>query len=142
MRRMIVAAMGAAALAVVPLSVTATPAFADPNISELCRQSNELELSQGACINLLKGNENSGAFYVSACKLIQQRLLEVFDARFRNLGECVSFLIRQPTPTPSPSPTGSPSPSPSPTPSPAPSPTGSPSPSPSPAPTPSPTPAV
>lgn len=126
MRRIIAAAMGAATLAVVPLSVTATPAFADPNISQLCRQNNDLGLSHGACVSLLKGNEASGAFYVSACKLIQERFPEAFNTRFRNLGECVAFLIRQPTPTPTPSP----------------APTGSPSPSPSPAPTLSPTPAI
>jgi hypothetical protein len=123
MRKLIAAAIGAAALAVVPLSVTATPAFAaDPDINQICRQNDDFGLSQGACVNLLKGNEHNGALFVSVCKLVQQQFPEIFDTRFKNLGECVSFLIHPPTPTPSPSPTVSPSPSPSPTPTPSPTP--------------------
>ena len=117
MRKLIAAAMGAAALAIVPLSLTASPASADPDISQLCSQNNDLQLSHDACVNLLAGltgNEHNGALYVSVCKLLQQNFTSTFDTRFKNLGQCVSFLIHQPTPTPtpSPSPTASPSPTP------------------------------
>ena len=98
MRKLIVSALGAGALAIVPLSLTASPASADP------------------------GNNHNGPLSVAVCKLFQQMLPEQFDATFKNLGQCVSFLNHPPTPTPSPSPTTSPSPSPSPTPTPTPHP--------------------
>ena len=113
MRKLIAAAMGAAALAIVPLSLTAIPASADPDISQLCSQNNDLQLSHDACVNLLAGlagNEHNGALYVGVCKLLQQNFTSTFDTRFKNLGQCVSFLIHHPTP--SPSPTASPSPTP------------------------------
>lgn len=82
MRKLIVSALGAAALAVVPLSVTATPAVAEPDLY--------------------------GPIAVAVCKLFQQLDPTTFDARFKNLGECVSFLNHPPTPTPTASPTPTP----------------------------------
>ena len=114
MRKLIVSALGAAALAVVPLSVTASPAVAEPDLH--------------------------GPIAVAVCKLFQQLDPTTFDARFKNLGECVSFLNHPPTPTPSPTPTPTPTASPRPTPTPTGSPTPTPTPSASPTPTPTPTP--
>ena len=142
MRKVIASAVGAAALAVVPLSLTTTTAFAEPEVNQLCTENNDLGLSHGSCVSLLKnieaGHTNNGVVLVNACKLLRQRFPTVFDSNFKNLGECVSTLNHSPTPTPSP--TMSPSPTANPTPSPTVSP--SPSPSPTPAPTPSPTPQV
>ena len=92
MRKLIVSALGAATLAIVSLSLTASPASAE------------------------SGHGHNGPLSVAVCKLFQQMLPEQFDATFKNLGECVSFLNHPPTSTPSPSPTASPSPSPSSTP--------------------------
>lgn len=146
MRKIIAAALGAAALAIVPLSLTASPASADPATDQLCTANNDLGLTHGSCVSLLNniqnGNDNNGAVFVFVCKWLQQKDPTVFNSNFQNLGDCVSMLIHLPTPSPSPSPTPTPSPTPSPTPTATPTPTVSPSPSPSPTPTPSPTPKV
>lgn len=132
MRKVIASALGAAALVVVPLSLTATPAFADADTNQLCSQNADFGLSHGACVSLIKTNGNSGAVFVSVCKEIQQQYPAVFNAVFKNLGDCVSSLNPSPTPSPTPSSTPSPSPSPSPSPRPSPTPPLSPTPSPTP----------
>lgn len=54
---------------------------------------------------------------IAICQLFQQDFPAAFDTGFKNLGQCVSFLIHQPSPTPTPTPSSSPTASPSPTPS-------------------------
>jgi hypothetical protein len=122
MRKVIAVAIGAATLAVVPVSLTAIPAFAEPEVNQLCSENNELGLSHGSCVSLLNnienGHDNNGVIFVTACKLLRQRFTTVFDSNFKNLGQCVSTLNNLPTP----SPTASPSPTPNPTPTPSPTP--------------------
>jgi hypothetical protein len=117
MRKVIASALGAATLAVAPLTLTltATPAFGDPNISQLCSQNADFELSHGACVSILQSNGQSSAIFPALCKQIQQQHPEAFNATFENLGDCVSLLTNQrPSPTPTTSPTPTPSPSPTP----------------------------
>lgn len=86
MRKLVASALGAAALAVVPLSVTGTPAVAEPAADQV-----------------------NGPIAVAVCRLFQQLDPTAFDARFKNLGKCVSFLNHPPTPTPTTTPTPTPS---------------------------------
>jgi len=37
---------------------------------------------------------------IAICQLLQQDFPAAFDTGFKNLGQCVSFLIHQPNPTP------------------------------------------
>ncbi len=104
MRKLIASALGAAAVAVVPLSLTASPAFADPDISQLCSQNADLGLSHGACVSFIESNGNSGAIFPSLCKKIQQQFPVFFNAAFKNLGDCVSTLNSQRSPSPTPTP--------------------------------------
>lgn len=92
MRKLIASALGAVALAVVPLSVTGTPAVAEPDRDQV-----------------------NGPIAVAACRLFQQLDPAEFDARFKNIGQCVSFLKHPPTPTPTPTATPTPTPTPTPT---------------------------
>ncbi len=108
MRKVIVSALGAAALVVVPLTLTATPAFADPDSSQLCSQNADFGFSHGACVSLVESDGHSSAIFVSACKEIQQQHATVFGALFKNLGGCVSSLNNQPSPSPTPTPTPTP----------------------------------
>jgi hypothetical protein len=111
MLKTIASTLGAAALVMAPLNLTATPAFADSDISQLCSQNADFGLSHGACVSLVESNGHSSAVFVSVCKEIQQQYPAAFNALFKNRGECVSTLNHQPSksPIPSPSPTSSPS---------------------------------
>jgi phosphoribosylcarboxyaminoimidazole (NCAIR) mutase len=115
MRKIIASAIGAAALVAVPLSLTSTPALADPIANQACSQGNDLGLSHGSCVSLVNnaenGNTDNGAIFVTMCKLLQQQSRAVFDGALKNLGACVSTLLHPPTPTPSPSVSPSPPPS-------------------------------
>jgi hypothetical protein len=84
MHKVIAPVLGAAALVVAPLTLIATPAFADPDSSQLCSQN---------------------ADFGSACKEIEQQYPAVFNVLFKNLGGCVSSLNSQPSPSPAPTPT-------------------------------------
>ena len=86
----------------VPLTLAATPAFADPDSNQLCSQKADFGFSHGACVSLVESNEQSSAIFVSACKQIQQQHPTIFGARYQNLGDCVSSLNNQPSPTPTP----------------------------------------
>jgi hypothetical protein len=68
MRKVIAPVLGAAALVVVPLILTATPAFADPDSNQLCSQNAVFGFSHGACVSLFESNGHSSAIFVSACK--------------------------------------------------------------------------
>jgi hypothetical protein len=114
MRKVIASVLGAAAFVVIPLSLTAPPAFADPNFSEVCSQSADLGLSHGACVSFLQSNGNSGAIYPAVCKQFRQQYPDVFNIAFNNLGNCVSTLNGQRSPSPTPQPSPSPTPSPAP----------------------------
>jgi hypothetical protein len=100
MRKVIASALGAAALVVVPLTLTATPAFADPDSSQLCSQNADFGFSHGACVSLVESNGYSSAIFVSACKQVQQQYPTIFDALYKNLRGCVSSLNSQPPPSP------------------------------------------
>jgi hypothetical protein len=100
MRKVIASTLSAAALVVASLSLTATPAFADPDLSQLCSQYGDFGLSHGACVSFVESNGNSGAIFPSVCKEIQQQYPVAFNTVFKNVGDCVSSLQRQPTPTP------------------------------------------
>lgn len=104
MRKTIASALGAAALVVVPLTLTATPAFADPDSSQLCSQNADFGFSHGVCVSLFERNVHSSAIFVSACKQVQQQYPTVFNALYKNLGGCVSSLNSQPPPSPTPAP--------------------------------------
>ena len=90
---------------VVPLILTATPAFADPDSNQLCSQNAVFGFSHGACVSLFESNGHSSAIFVSACKRIEQQYPAVFNVLFKNLGGCVSSLNSQPLPSPTPTPT-------------------------------------
>ena len=100
MFKVIASALGVAALVVVPLTLTATPAFADPDSSQLCSQNADFGFSHGACVSLVESNGHSSAIFVSVCKEIQQQYPTAFNALFKNLGDCVSTLNHQPSPSP------------------------------------------
>ena len=102
MRKVIAPVLGAAALVVVPLILTATPAFADPGSNQLCSQNAVFGFSHGACVSLFESNGHSSAIFVSACKEIEQQYPAVFNVLFKNLGGCVSSLNSQPLPSPTP----------------------------------------
>lgn len=95
MRRLIASALGALALVVVPLTLTATPALADPDISQLCSQNADFGFSHGACVSFIQSNGRSSAIVVSLCKELQQQEPAAFNAAFKNLGGCVSLLNSQ-----------------------------------------------
>jgi hypothetical protein len=107
MRKVIMSTLGAAALVVFPLSLTATPAFADPDISQLCSQNGDFGFSHGACVSLVNSNLHGSAIFPSLCKGLQQQDPVVFNVLFKNVGDCVSSLngLLPPSPNPSPSPT-------------------------------------
>lgn len=107
MRKGIISTLGAAALVMFPLSLTATPAFADPNTSQLCSQHDDFGLSHGACVSLVNSDLHSGAIFPSLCKELKQRDPVIFNTLFKNIGDCVSSLngLLPPAPSPSPSPT-------------------------------------
>lgn len=132
--------MTGVALMAVPLFLDTASASADPNTDQLCSQNSDFGLGHTTCVNLVENNGHSTTIFVFLCKELQQQAPAAFNARFKNLGDCVSSVHREPTPSPSPSPAPSPSPSPSPTPSQSPSPSPSLTPSPSPVPTPTPSP--
>ena len=90
---------------VVPLILTATPAFADPDSNQLCSQNAVFGFSHGACVSLFESNGHSSGIFVSACKQIEQQYPAVFNVLFKNLGGCVSSLNSQPSPSPTPTPT-------------------------------------
>ncbi len=104
MRKIIASALGAAALVVVPLTLTATPAFADPGGSQFCSQNADFGFSHGACVSLAESNGHSSAIFVSVCKQVQQQYPTAFDALYKNLGGCVSSFNSQPPPSPTPTP--------------------------------------
>jgi len=136
MRKIIASAVGAAALAAIPLSLTTAAASAGSGTSQVCTQNSDLGLTHGSCVSLLNniqnGNDRNGAIFVTVCKFLRQQSPTDFDTNFKNLGDCVSTLIHTSTPSPtvSPTPTASPTPTPMASPSPTPSPTPSPSPTP------------
>ena len=105
MHKVIAPVLGAAALVVVSLILTATPAFADPDSNQLCSQNAVFGFSHGACVSLFESNGHSSAIFVSACKEIEQQYPAVFNVLFKNLGGCVSSLNSQPSPSPAPTPT-------------------------------------
>ena len=137
MRKLTASIVGAAALLVVPLSLTTTPAFADPNNGQPCSQNGDVRISNGACANPIGGNGSRNAFWEFVCNEIQRQDPAAFNAAFKNLGDCVSTFNQQPLPTlvPSPTPPGSPGPTESPEPTESAEPTESPEPSESPEPT-------
>lgn len=95
MRKLIASVLSAATLVVVPLTLTATPAFADPDISQLCSQNADFGFSHGACVSFFQSNGRSSAIFVSFCKEAQQQEPAVFNAAFKNVGDCVSLLNSQ-----------------------------------------------
>ncbi|MGB9279780.1 MAG: hypothetical protein WCB57_06795 [Pseudonocardiaceae bacterium] len=105
MRKILASALGAAALVVIPLTLTATPAFADPDGSQICSQNTDFGLGHGACVSLVESNGHSSAIFVSVCKEVQQQHPADFDALYKNVGACVSSLNSQRSPSPTPTPT-------------------------------------
>jgi hypothetical protein len=107
MRKVIISALAAATLAAAPLSLAATPAFADPDFSQVCNQHDDFGFSHGACVSIINSNLHSSAVFHSLCRQLQQQYPVEFNALFRNIGDCVSSLngLLPPTPSPSPSPT-------------------------------------
>jgi hypothetical protein len=105
MHKIIAPVLGSAALVVVPLTLIATPAFADPDSNQLCSQNADSGFSHGGCVSLFESNGHSSAIFMSACKEIEQQYPAVFNVLFKNLGGCVSSLNSQPSPSPTPTPT-------------------------------------
>lgn len=90
--RKVMSVLGSAALMVGFLGLAATPAFADPNSSQLCSENADFGFSHGACVSLLQSDGNSSAVFVSICKQLQEQSPTEFDAVFKNRGDCVSLL--------------------------------------------------
>lgn len=48
-------------------------------------KNNDLGFSHGACVSLLKSNQNNGALCVSVCKPFKKDFPAAFDARLKTL---------------------------------------------------------
>jgi hypothetical protein len=86
--RKLTSALGAAALMVGSLGLTATPAFADTNASQICSKYNNFGVSHGECVSSFESSRSTVEF----CKSFQEQNPYHFDLYFKNLGECVSTI--------------------------------------------------
>jgi hypothetical protein len=71
------------------LSFTAAPAAAAPNASQFCTANGDFGVTHGECTSFFAGG-NSLA--VTNCKFIRDNFPAIFDANWKNLGDCVSFM--------------------------------------------------
>jgi hypothetical protein len=89
MKKLLIGAVSAAALTL----ALSMPASAAPGASQACKVLGDLGLSHGECVSLLQANFNNGnADAVGLCKFTKEFNPALFDALFKNLGDCVSSL--------------------------------------------------
>jgi len=78
------------ALSALALAFAFTPASAADPINDFCKANNELGLSNhGECVTLLKGKSNN--LPPTLCKYLKENYAAIFDANFKNQGDCVSY---------------------------------------------------
>lgn len=85
MKKLLIGAVSAVALS---FALAATPALAG-DASKICKANNDFGLTHGECTSLLAGGNSIAPV---ACKNYRDTQPALFDAQFKSLGDCVSYV--------------------------------------------------